>query len=109
MTGSASNPESRDSGSGADAPSRNDGRWIFVASRLAMTKITISQPGPVMRKIIAALAFACIATSVNAETIAERAAPCLACHGGNGPSETENTPPLVRQHAAYTLIHLFWS
>jgi hypothetical protein len=30
MTGSASNPESRDSGSGADAPSRNDGVWIFA-------------------------------------------------------------------------------
>jgi hypothetical protein len=26
----ASNPESRDSGSGADAPSRNDGVWIFA-------------------------------------------------------------------------------
>src|SRR6202171_2380280 len=38
MTGSASNPESRDSGSGANAPSRNDGaRICFVASLLAMT------------------------------------------------------------------------
>jgi len=72
-----------------------------------MTKITISQPGPVMRKIIAALAFACIATSVNAETIAERAAPCLACHGGKGQSETENTPSLGAQQAPYALIQLF--
>src|ERR1700738_5711639 len=72
-----------------------------------MTKITISQPGPVMRKIIAALAFACIATSVNAETIAERAAPCLARHGGKGQSETENTPSLGAQQAPYALIQLF--
>lgn len=60
-----------------------------------------------MRKIIAALAFACIATSVNAETIAERAAPCLACHGEKGQSETENTPSLGAQQAPYALIQLF--
>ena len=60
-----------------------------------------------MRKIIAALAFALIATSVNAETIAERAAPCLACHGEKGQSETENTPSLGAQQAPYALIQLF--
>ncbi len=60
-----------------------------------------------MRKIVLALAFACIATSVNAETIAERAAPCLACHGGKGQSETENTPSLGAQQAPYALIQLF--
>src|ERR1700738_5340387 len=74
-----------------------------------MTKITISQPGPVMRKIIAALAFACIATSVSAATIAERAAPCLACHGEKGQSETENTPSLGARRApsAQTQFFLF--
>jgi cytochrome c553 len=60
-----------------------------------------------MRKIIAALAFALIATSVSAETIAERAAPCLACHGEKGRSETENTPSLGAQQAPYALIQLF--
>jgi cytochrome c553 len=60
-----------------------------------------------MRKIIAALAFAFIATSVSAETIAERAAPCLACHGAKGQSETENTPSLGAQQAPYALIQLF--
>jgi cytochrome c553 len=60
-----------------------------------------------MRKIIAALAFAFLATSVNAETIAERAAPCLACHGEKGQSETENTPSLGAQQAPYALIQLF--
>ena len=60
-----------------------------------------------MRKIIAALAFAFIATSASAETIAERAAPCLACHGEKGQSETENTPSLGAQQAPYALIQLF--
>ena len=60
-----------------------------------------------MRKIIAALAFACIATSAGAATIAERAAPCLACHGEKGQSETENTPSLGAQQAPYALIQLF--
>jgi cytochrome c553 len=60
-----------------------------------------------MRKIIAALAIACIATSAGAETIAERAAPCLACHGEKGQSETENTPSLGAQQAPYALIQLF--
>src|ERR1700687_5320703 len=72
-----------------------------------MTDSLIATAGPVMRKIIAALAFACIATSVSAETIAERAAPCLACHGERGQSETENTPSLGAQQAPYLLIQLF--
>jgi cytochrome c553 len=53
------------------------------------------------------LAFVFIASSVHAETIAERAAPCLACHGEKGQSETENTPSLGAQPAPYTLIQLF--
>ena len=60
-----------------------------------------------MRKTIAALAVALIATSANAETIEQRIAPCLACHGEKGQSETENTPSLGGQQAPYTLIQLF--
>ena len=60
-----------------------------------------------MRKIIAALVFAFIASSGSAETIAERAAPCLACHGEKGQSQTENTPSLGAQQAPYALIQLF--
>src|ERR1700682_6483166 len=55
----------------------------------------------------AALAFVFIASSGRAETIAERAAPCLACHGEKGQSETENTPSLGAQQAPYALIQLF--
>src|SRR6267143_7038159 len=60
-----------------------------------------------MRKRIAALAFVLIASSASAETLAERAAPCLACHGEKGQSETENTPSLGAQQAPYALIQLF--
>jgi cytochrome c553 len=60
-----------------------------------------------MRKIFVALAFASIALPATAETIAERAVPCFACHGERGQSETENTPSLGGQRAPYTLIQLF--
>jgi cytochrome c553 len=60
-----------------------------------------------MRKIIAALAFALIASLGKAETLEERAAPCLACHGERGQSETENTPSLGAQQTQYALIQLF--
>src|SRR3954451_12774134 len=60
-----------------------------------------------MRKMVAALAFALIASAAAAETLQERAAPCLGCHGEAGSSETENTPSLGGQQPAYTLIQLF--
>src|SRR5207245_1064442 len=60
-----------------------------------------------MRSLIAALTLALLASPVKAETIEERAAPCLACHGERGQSETENTPSLGAQQAPYALIQLF--
>ncbi|HEY2210373.1 MAG TPA: c-type cytochrome, partial [Bradyrhizobium sp.] len=48
-----------------------------------------------------------IASLARAETLEERAAPCLACHGERGQSETENTPSLGAQQAPYALIQLF--
>ena len=60
-----------------------------------------------MRKTITMLAFALVAASARAETIEQRIAPCLACHGDKGQSETENTPSLGGQQAPYTLIQLF--
>jgi cytochrome c553 len=60
-----------------------------------------------MRKIIAALALVLIASSGRAETIEQRAAPCFACHGERGQSETENIPSLGAQQPAYALIQLF--
>lgn len=60
-----------------------------------------------MRKTIAALALALVASSANAQTLRERFVPCLACHGEKGQSETGNTPSLGAQQAPYTLIQLF--
>jgi len=60
-----------------------------------------------MRKTMVALAFAFIASAAHAETMEERTAPCLACHGEHGQSETENIPSLGGQQAAYALIQLF--
>ena len=65
-----------------------------------------------MRKTITTLAFALISSSLLssmavAETLAARTAPCLACHGEKGQSETENTPSLGAQQAPYALIQLF--
>jgi cytochrome c553 len=60
-----------------------------------------------MRKIITALAFTLVAFVARAETIEERTAPCLACHGEHGQSETENTPSLGGQQPPYALIQLF--
>jgi cytochrome c553 len=60
-----------------------------------------------MRKIFAFVAFAVAASPLSAETLEERVAPCLACHGEHGQSATENTPSLGAQQAPYALIQLF--
>src|SRR4051795_5728322 len=60
-----------------------------------------------MRKTISTLAFVLAACSANAETLEDRVAPCLACHGEKGTSETENIPSLGAQQAPYALIQLF--
>ena len=48
-----------------------------------------------------------LASCANAADIAERAAPCLACHGEKGQSQIEFTPSLGGQQAPYALIQLF--
>src|SRR4029453_12777631 len=60
-----------------------------------------------MRKMIIALAFAFVASSAHSETLEQRVAPCLACHGERGQSESENPPSLGGQQAPYSLIQLF--
>ena len=60
------------------------------------------------RPIAAAGALICAASQpLFAETIAERAAPCLACHGDAGQSETPEIPSLGGQPAPYLLIQLY--
>lgn len=56
--------------------------------------------------VAAALVFA-LTQPVAAETMAERTAPCLACHGANGVSETPDIPSLGGQPAPYLLIQLY--
>jgi cytochrome c553 len=46
-------------------------------------------------------------SSVNAETLEERAVTCFGCHGEHGTSEMDNTPSLGGQQAAYAQIQLF--
>jgi cytochrome c553 len=56
----------------------------------------------------AAALLACMAMApLRAETLAERAAPCLACHGEKGQSETPEVPSLGGQPAPYLLIQLY--
>ena len=47
------------------------------------------------------------APALAAETIAERAALCLACHSENGQSENPEIPSLGGQTAPYALIQLY--
>jgi cytochrome c553 len=61
-----------------------------------------------MRSVLVAMMLVCtIVLPVRAETIEEKAAPCLACHGEKGTSEIENTPSLGAQPAPYALIQIF--
>lgn len=56
---------------------------------------------------VAVLLFVGFAVPSHAETMAERAAPCLACHGDKGQSETADIPSLGGQPAPYLLIQLY--
>jgi cytochrome c553 len=53
------------------------------------------------------LTFLVLASPARAESIEERTAPCLVCHGERGQSSTENTPSLGAQQPPYALIQLF--
>jgi cytochrome c553 len=57
---------------------------------------------------LATVMLACAsAQPLAAETLAERAAPCLACHGEKGVSKTPDIPSLGGQPAPYLLIQLY--
>ena len=61
-----------------------------------------------MRVTLAALTFLAAATlPAAAEDVTEKVAPCLACHGATGQSETPEVPSLGAQTAPYTLIQLY--
>ena len=62
-----------------------------------------------MRTLIAgvALAMALTAPALAAAPFEERVAPCLACHGEKGVSETSEVPSLAGMPANYGLIQLY--
>ncbi|HEX9489189.1 MAG TPA: c-type cytochrome [Stellaceae bacterium] len=61
-----------------------------------------------MRIAIAALTMLSAAVlPAAAEQLAERLAPCFACHGEKGQSETPEVPSLGAQTAPYTLIQIY--
>ena len=60
-----------------------------------------------MLKTMSILALVVAASSACAETIEQRVAPCLGCHGEHGQSVIEATPSLGAQQAPYVLIQLF--
>ena len=59
------------------------------------------------RLVAAAIVIDAAVVPLRAETVAERAAPCLACHGENGQSQTPEIPSLGGQPAPYLLIQLY--
>jgi cytochrome c553 len=60
-----------------------------------------------MRSFVAVLALACFAAvPASAQTVKERLPACLACHGENGQSQTENVPSLGAQQAFYVTVQL---
>ena len=58
-------------------------------------------------RFLSVLALILMTSVARAETVQERVAPCLACHGEKGTSETENIPSLGAQQPAYVLIQLY--
>ena len=60
-----------------------------------------------VRLFAAAVFILCAPAALRAETLAERAAPCLACHGESGQSQTPEIPSLGGQPAPYLLIQLY--
>jgi cytochrome c553 len=77
-----------------------------VSGRI-LSKRTNMPIANMIRSIIAAALICFASQPLAAETIAERAAPCLACHGEKGASETPDIPSLGGQPAPYLLIQLY--
>ena len=63
--------------------------------------MTMSRTIQSLPRLAAALALWRGGQPLHAETMAERMAPCLACHGDNGQSENPEIPSLGGQTAPY--------
>src|SRR5207244_2627645 len=78
-------PVTRDEAGGGPPPTSSHS---LVSSRQAKCRDRS------MRRIFSVLALLFASLPAKAETIQERAAPCLGCHGERGQSQTENIPSL---------------
>ncbi len=61
----------------------------------------------IKRGLLIAAALVLLATPGMTQSVAERLAPCLACHGENGTSTMPEVPSLGAQPAYFLLIQLF--
>jgi cytochrome c553 len=60
-----------------------------------------------VRRLVAALALACIAAfPASAQMVQERLPTCLACHGENGQSQNPDVPSLGAQQSFYVTVQL---
>jgi cytochrome c553 len=59
-----------------------------------------------VRRFVAAVALACVALPVPAQTVQERLPTCLACHGENGQSQNPDVPSLGAQQSFYVTVQL---
>jgi cytochrome c553 len=69
--------------------------------------MTVMKHTAMIRIATAALCVFAALGPLRAQTLAERGAPCLACHGEQGQSETPEVPSLGGQPAPYLLIQLY--
>ena len=60
-----------------------------------------------LRKLVAVLLLGAWMPTASAQSLAERVAPCLACHGEKGQSSNPEIPSLGAQLAPYALIQLY--
>jgi cytochrome c553 len=73
-----------------------------------LSKLTLMHTIDIGRRIAVAALLLCSANqSLLGATVAERAAPCVACHGETGQSENPEVPSLGGQPAPYLLIQLY--
>jgi cytochrome c553 len=59
-----------------------------------------------MRSMLLAMVLICAGAAARADGLQEKLAPCLACHGEHGQSQTPEVPSLGGQKEQYALIQL---
>lgn len=73
---------------------------------MAGESVRVGRTAPLLQVLAATILLNAAVTAL-AEPLAERLAPCLACHGEKGTSETPEVPSLGGQPADFMLIQLY--